>query len=90
MFLPIHRIKYFDGLMEQYEAAAAKAQADGKQFNWDPNVLRAQAAISSTSPMGVVWVSCRPPFLLRQPWTRAAAKRQPHCRVCQSTGRCRG
>ncbi|KAI8463133.1 MAG: hypothetical protein J3K34DRAFT_475495 [Monoraphidium minutum] len=53
----VYRIRYFDNLLDEYEAAAAKARAEGKGSpeQWDPNVLRAQAAISNRSPMGIVW-----------------------------------
>lgn len=55
----VYRIRYFDALLDQYEVAQQAAIAAGKQppqqQQWDPNVLRAQSAISNRSPMGVVW-----------------------------------
>lgn len=52
----VYRIRYFDSLLDQYESAQAKAQAEGKTIpNYNPSVLRAQAVISNGSPMGVVW-----------------------------------
>lgn len=63
--LQVYRLKYFDNLLEQYQAAQEKAQSEGKSVpNYDPNMLKAQANISSKSPMGIVWVSLPPQQLL--------------------------
>lgn len=53
-----YRIRYFDELIEQYQDAQKRAEAQGKTLNYDPQVLQAQSAISNWSPMGVVfWIS---------------------------------
>jgi hypothetical protein len=44
-------------VLDQYQEAQKKAEAQGKQLNFDPQVLQAQSAISNWSPMGVVFVS---------------------------------
>jgi len=55
------RIRYYNGVIAEAEAAAQQAQKAGKALDpaFDPNYIAAQSAISTASPMGVVWVSCR-------------------------------